>query len=392
MNAQAFNWGNFGTSPNSRFPTVAEERNIVYSGIAAGIKGIISYVFDNLEAQTSLWNECKALRTDVSTLESALLNGTLIRINTGDQELVASYWVYNNKCYVVVENTSYSSSKNVSLVLPAGYSGTKTSLFSRMPNTLSLAGTTLSGSIAQQAVQVYTIDKVAGATTYYRIKSHQYNKYMWDNVNTLGFGTNAASDFSTHWSLENVDGYIAIKNRSTGHYINIETSQAYAEATAVPTFYWSDQWSLINVTGGYKVIKNRFKSTESLNVGNNLSYVQHTANYPSGYWDGEWIFETVPASAAVANKNNNSSPNFIPKAELVNLSVYPNPAKVKLPIVNIPKNTNISIFTSDGKMITTVKTVASMHDFNVAKWQAGVYLVKIQSGNYTVIKKVIIEK
>jgi DNA gyrase inhibitor GyrI len=43
-------------------------------------------------------------------------------------------------------------------------------------------------------------------------------------------------------------------------------------------------------------------------------------------------------------------------------------------------------------MITTVKTVASIHDFNVAKWQAGVYLVKIQSGNYAVIKKVIIEK
>lgn len=129
MNAQAINWGNYSSVSNPRFPTVAEERNMIYSGLAAGVKGIISYVIDNLEAQTALWNECKALRSDVSTLEGALLNGTLTRVNTGDQELVASYWLYNNKCYVVVINTSYSASKNVSLTLPAGYSGTKTSLF-----------------------------------------------------------------------------------------------------------------------------------------------------------------------------------------------------------------------------------------------------------------------
>jgi Domain of unknown function (DUF4874)/Domain of unknown function (DUF4832)/Secretion system C-terminal sorting domain len=158
MNNQVFNWGTIGTVTNPRYPTAGEARNMVYSGIAAGVKGIISYVFNPaLQQQTSLWNECKALQTDVNVLQQVLLNGTLTRVNTGDQELVCSRWEYNNECYIAVVNTSYSNSKSIAVSIPAAYNGQAQPLFSRMPGTLSFSGNTLTGSIAATGVQVYKI-------------------------------------------------------------------------------------------------------------------------------------------------------------------------------------------------------------------------------------------
>jgi Domain of unknown function (DUF4832)/Domain of unknown function (DUF4874) len=166
MNNQVFNWGSIGTVTNSRYPAVAEARNMFYSGIAAGIKGIISYVLNPaLQQQTNLWNECKALQTDVNTLQTVLLNGTLTRVNTGDPELVCSRWEYNNDCYVAVINTSYSNTKNVSVAIPAIYNGQLQSLFARMSGTLNFSANTLSGSINATEVQVYKISTTGNTNT-----------------------------------------------------------------------------------------------------------------------------------------------------------------------------------------------------------------------------------
>ena len=160
MHLQTFTWQRSNLS-NRRFPTILELRNMMYSGLCAGVKGILSYdfSFDLKNNQIPLWNEFKTLRTDVSTLEGALMNGIITRVNTGDQELICSYWIYNDLYYMVVVNTSYTTSKNVSIALPASFTGIKTSLFSRMNNTLTVNGTNLTGSIAAQEVQVFSIAK-----------------------------------------------------------------------------------------------------------------------------------------------------------------------------------------------------------------------------------------
>ena len=175
MNSQVFSWKADGANPiEDRYPTGAEVRNMTYSGLAAGVKGIVSFVYTpELESQTGEWNEIKALGADVKSLEGALLNGSLTRVNTGDNQLVASYWIYNNACYVVVVNTSYSASKNVSIAIPNGYSANLTSLFSRLPNTLSLNGSNLSGSIAAKEVEVYKID--AGGSSIVSVTSISLN-------------------------------------------------------------------------------------------------------------------------------------------------------------------------------------------------------------------------
>ena len=166
MHLQTFTWQRLNLSNRRFFPTILELRNMMYSGLCAGVKGILSYdfSFDLKNNQIPLWNEFKPLRTDVTTLESALMNGVLTRVNTGNPELVTSYWVYNNICYMAVVNTSYTSSKAVSIPLPSSYTGTKTSLFSRMPNTLSVAGGNFTGTIGAQQVQVYSIAQNSDTT------------------------------------------------------------------------------------------------------------------------------------------------------------------------------------------------------------------------------------
>ena len=154
MTSQNFKWGSPAINP--RYPTAAELRNMTYSGLAAGIKGISSYVLSpDLLMQTSLWSENKALRTDVTTLESAILNGTLTRVNTADPELVTSYWTNNEGIYIVVVNTSYTLSKTLSLPVPSNFGLPSESLFARMPNTLSFSAGTISGEIAPKEVEVY---------------------------------------------------------------------------------------------------------------------------------------------------------------------------------------------------------------------------------------------
>jgi Domain of unknown function (DUF4832)/Domain of unknown function (DUF4874)/Secretion system C-terminal sorting domain len=156
MNSQTFSWG--AQSPNPRYPTAAEMRNMTYAGLAAGIKGIVSYAYsDDLANQTNLWNEIKLLRTDITVLEQALLNGLLTRVNTIDEELVCSYWKYNNEYYIAVINTSYANSKTINITIPNTNNFQAQPLFTRMPNTLSFSGNVLAGNIAATDVQVYKL-------------------------------------------------------------------------------------------------------------------------------------------------------------------------------------------------------------------------------------------
>jgi hypothetical protein len=156
MNSQTFSWA--AQSPNPRYPTAAEIRNMTYAGLAAGVKGIVSYAYsDDLANQTNLWNEIKLLRNDVVTLEPALLNGVLTRVNTTDEALVCSYWKHNNEYYIVAINTSYSNAKTLNLTIPNTNGFQIQSLFSRMPNTLIFSGNVLAGNITPTDVQVYKL-------------------------------------------------------------------------------------------------------------------------------------------------------------------------------------------------------------------------------------------
>ncbi|HEX8549484.1 MAG TPA: T9SS type A sorting domain-containing protein [Cytophagaceae bacterium] len=158
LHLQTFSWED--RSNNPRYPTVSELRNMLYTGLAAGIKGVISYdfSFDLKDNQPALWSEFKLLGKDVKSIQGMLLDGRLTRKSTSDAELVSSYWELGDTCLVVLANTTYSKSKTVNLTLPSKYSKHKlTALSTRMASSLVYSNGTLSGSIKNQEVEVYKL-------------------------------------------------------------------------------------------------------------------------------------------------------------------------------------------------------------------------------------------
>jgi len=160
-NLQSFNWGD---AHGNRFPTPAEGRNMTYQAIAAGVKGILYYTFRDSgnylpTGSPSLWTELKAIVPEMNVLAPVLLNGQMTRVLAdvaGDR--FASYWVYANRVYVIVINTSTSSAKTFSLALPTGTSGPAQPLFSGRPSGMSFSNGVLSGTVQPLEVHAYVFN------------------------------------------------------------------------------------------------------------------------------------------------------------------------------------------------------------------------------------------
>ncbi len=157
INSQTFSWE--GQSSNSRYPTKAELRNMILGQIIAGAKGIVGFVYSQeLFDQKDLWNELVAIKDDaLTTLNGPILNGTLTRKTTSDIDLNYSYWEYQGTCYVGILNTSYTASKQVNISLPSQCAGSISSPVSRLPNTMQLNGSNLSGTIGATEVEIYRV-------------------------------------------------------------------------------------------------------------------------------------------------------------------------------------------------------------------------------------------
>lgn len=77
--------------------------------------------------------------------------------------------------------------------------------------------------------------------------------------------------------------------------------------------------------------------------------------------------------------------------ESINVNVYPNPATDRLN-VNVGDITAIvTIFDITGKTISTTDNVSGTFEIDVTNFKKGIYMVKVNSGNATNVKKVVIK-
>lgn len=76
-----------------------------------------------------------------------------------------------------------------------------------------------------------------------------------------------------------------------------------------------------------------------------------------------------------------------------NISIYPNPASDQFTLTNIQLNSEVSVFTLDGKKIySTVQAVnQSPLVIKADSWSKGLYLVHIKTENDNIVKKIIIK-
>lgn len=155
-NLQAFPW-------KDKPPTSHEVRNMTYSALINGVKGILYYTYFHknwdLPLHTDLWNGIKSLVPEIKTLTPILLDGVLTKIDTKVDDLYAGQWTYNNSVYVVALNTNPHNSIQASITIPAEVKGSAQPLFSERPKGMVYTNRKLSGMIQPGDVHVYKISQ-----------------------------------------------------------------------------------------------------------------------------------------------------------------------------------------------------------------------------------------
>jgi lysophospholipase L1-like esterase len=162
-NAQTFKW----TSPGSRYPTVAELRNMVFGQVMAGAKGILSYDFslDLYNEQRPLFDEYAAIGNDIQTvLKEPILIGERT-VNDSDPNLVVTTWTYQNDLYVGVLNTSTTSEQFVDVPISVARGATMTPVSDRLSNTMTFANGRVAGTLAAMDVQMHKVSGSASPPT-----------------------------------------------------------------------------------------------------------------------------------------------------------------------------------------------------------------------------------
>ncbi|TAH01597.1 MAG: T9SS C-terminal target domain-containing protein, partial [Sphingobacteriales bacterium] len=82
----------------------------------------------------------------------------------------------------------------------------------------------------------------------------------------------------------------------------------------------------------------------------------------------------------------------VARQEKSTVAVYPNPASNSFNVSAQSDNAKITISTLHGKVITIVNANAKVTTIDSGNWAAGMYLIQVQTGAQTTVKKVIIAK
>lgn len=163
---QTFKWD------NGAYPTRSELRNLLYSAIVYGCKGVASYAYAHNSGGAGgtylptdapdNWDEAQIINNEISQIAPAILDGTQTIINTGSAYgnfYHVAVWQYNNESYVIFVNTYRPGNRSLSITLPSSVSGTLTAVFAGRPTGMTFNNSTkvLSGSVAAETVHVYKI-------------------------------------------------------------------------------------------------------------------------------------------------------------------------------------------------------------------------------------------
>lgn len=74
-----------------------------------------------------------------------------------------------------------------------------------------------------------------------------------------------------------------------------------------------------------------------------------------------------------------------------NILLYSNPSKYNLTIANIPSKAAIKIVSMNGSVVSKVFAKSETVEFNVRQWSKGLYLVYVETGTNTVVRKAIVQ-
>jgi hypothetical protein len=156
-NLQAFPWKDIP-------PTFRDVRNMTYSALINGVKGIIYYTYFSdsweLSQNTKLWEGMKSIAHEIKEFSNVLLEGKLTNIDTQIDNLYVGQWVHKNNIYLVVVNTFPELKSQASINIPIQGEWSMKSLFPGQPSGMNFRNGRLQGIIESGDVHVYQLSKL----------------------------------------------------------------------------------------------------------------------------------------------------------------------------------------------------------------------------------------
>ncbi len=166
---QTFTWASYSKDKKARLLDADELRNLTYTGIINGAKGVLNYTFGQkgipdkdipnykMTFTPNLWNEACATAQEINQLKDVYLNGIRSKISLGkDSWLRLAVWKYNRKTYLIVSNLHKTASQNLNYNIAV--LGKIVNVFNRRNASVVLRGGFLQGNIPPKEVQIYQID------------------------------------------------------------------------------------------------------------------------------------------------------------------------------------------------------------------------------------------
>lgn len=151
---QAFSW------PNKRPPTFDEVRNMTYSALLAGAKGIIYYTYHDesweLSEHENLWKGLQSLAQEINQLSSILLEGNLTKINTDLENILAGIWTNQDKAVAIAINLYDNSITDFELELPTDFRQA-IPMFEDIPSTAIIKKKKLFSKLGPLEVGIYNL-------------------------------------------------------------------------------------------------------------------------------------------------------------------------------------------------------------------------------------------
>ncbi|MFC5531409.1 S-layer homology domain-containing protein [Cohnella yongneupensis] len=143
---------------------------------------------------------------------------------------------------------------------------------------------------------------------YIKIKNNWLQLYLYESDGVVKYGNVAAGDQSGEWLIETVGSVKRIKNRATGHYINLDGvggARDALKASALADGSATGDW-VIEDFQGYKEIRSAGDDAGNyINVENKLKHAQYGV-VPREWGSPKWEFVTAQAAAPTYVRLKNS--------------------------------------------------------------------------------------
>ncbi|WP_193198739.1 hypothetical protein [Nostoc sp. MG11] len=157
-NLQTFRW------EEGRWPTANEVYNMTYQALLAGVKGILFYTYEgykdnSIRQKPDVWSRVKSIVPEINRLTPVLLEGTLTKLDTKFDDVLAGQWIYGNSVYLVVLNTSQTETRQVVITIPTPAKGSAQPLFSGRPSGMRFQDGKLRGFIKPEDVHIYQLSQ-----------------------------------------------------------------------------------------------------------------------------------------------------------------------------------------------------------------------------------------